>query len=387
MNAPDVNIYFLSTDNQNTWIHALQIPYSDIHRLCLRPLKWLRFVAFTISGAHGDLSETQDGHAVNYDNTSDLADTYYYIATEQFHLVDYNALNDRVTSSDITPGRAGFRGKILNRDGSCVITRAHNRICDASHIIPRCKGDEYITFVVNDRRHLYHEQQFPPETQELSINTVENGLLLRSDLHQCLGLGIIAFMKTPNFAMQCDDVHRVENDPMPDTRITMQYMEPPTEHELYAPLPCDVHMTGTGESSPPSILLDFMYGAAAVQRWPTDALSQVLKKRFEDFKNISPLPQQPLSSDDSEDFAADSGSEYKPGRSGTKRGRSRRSATSTEMLQAMDHVLVLSMLLRGVTPEQIVAERERREKEAQAHTQEVARAKVQQWQQAQDTAS
>ncbi|KAH7886550.1 hypothetical protein F5I97DRAFT_1926849 [Phlebopus sp. FC_14] len=381
MNAPDVNIYFRSTDNQNTWIHALQIPYSDIHRLCLRPLKWLRFVAFTISGAHGDLSETQDGHPVNYDNTSDLADTYYYIATEQFHLVDYNALNDRVTSSGLTPGRAGFRDNILNRDGPCVITRADSRICDAAHIIPRCKGDEYITFVVNDRRHLYHEQQFPPGMQELSINTVENGLLLRSDLHQCLGLGIIAFMKTPNFAMQCDDIYRVEPDPIPDTRITMQYMEPPTEHELYAPLPRDVHMSGTGESPPPSILLDLMYGAAVVKRWPTDALSQALKKRFEDFKNVTPLP------DHSEGSSDESGNEYAPKHSRRKRGRSRRSATSNEMLQAMDHVLVLSMLLRGVTPEQIVAERERREKKAKAHTQEVTRVKVQQWQQAQDMAS
>ncbi|KAH7886539.1 hypothetical protein F5I97DRAFT_1003754 [Phlebopus sp. FC_14] len=378
MNAPDVNIYFHSTDNQNTWIHALQIPYSDIQRLCLRPLKWLRFVAFTISGAHGDLSETQDGHPVNYENTSDLADTYYYIATEQFHLVDYNALNDRVTSSGLTPGRAGFRDIILDRDGSCVITRADNRICDAAHVIPRCKGDEYITFVVNDRRHLYHEQQFSPEMQELSINTVENGLLLRSDLHQCLGLGIIAFLKTPNFAMQCDDIHRVEPDPMPDTRITMQYLKPPTGYD--APRQRDVHMTGTGESSPPSILLDFMYGAAAVKRWPTDALSQMLKKRFEDFKNVTPLP------DHSEGSSDESGNEYAPKHRQRKRGRSRRSATSNEMLQAMDHVLVLSMLLRGVTPEQIVAERERQEKEAKAHTREVARAKVQQWQQSQDTA-
>ncbi|KAH7886545.1 hypothetical protein F5I97DRAFT_1004534 [Phlebopus sp. FC_14] len=378
MNAPDVNIYFRSTDNQNTWIHALQIPYSDIHRLCLRPLKWLRFVAFTISGAHGDLSETQDGHPVNYDNTSDLADTYYYITTEQFHLVDYNALNDRVTSSGLTPGRAGFRDNILNRDGSCVITRADSRICDAAHIIPRYKGDEYITFVVNDRRHLYHEQQFPPEAQELSINTVENGLFLGVGLHRRLGLGMIAFLKTPNFAMQCDDIHRVETDPMPETRITMQYMELPTEHDPISPR--DVHMTGTGESPPPSILLDFMYGAAVVKRWPTDALSQMLKKRFEDFRNVTPL------SGHSEGSSEESGNGYTSKHSRRKRGRSRRSKTSNEMLQAMDYVLVLSMLLRGVTPEQIVAEQERRKKEAQAHAQEVAWAKVQQWQQSQGVA-
>lgn len=62
------------------WIHALSIPHRDIERLTFRPLKWLRFATFTVCGAKGDLSATQRGEIVDYDNVSfeNLADKYYY---------------------------------------------------------------------------------------------------------------------------------------------------------------------------------------------------------------------------------------------------------------------------------------------------------------------
>jgi hypothetical protein len=78
-----VNIHLRPPDG-GPYILALSVPSSDIQRLSVRPLKWLRFVTFTVCGAHGDLSATADGPAVDYDNIThaDIAQdqAYYYIA-------------------------------------------------------------------------------------------------------------------------------------------------------------------------------------------------------------------------------------------------------------------------------------------------------------------
>jgi hypothetical protein len=62
------------------WIHALSIPYKDIERLTLCPLKWLRFAIFTVCGAKGDFSATPGGEIVDYENVlfDNLVDEYYY---------------------------------------------------------------------------------------------------------------------------------------------------------------------------------------------------------------------------------------------------------------------------------------------------------------------
>ena len=54
---------------------------------------------------------------------------------------------------------------------------------------------------------------------------------------------------------------------------------------------------------------------------------------------------------------------------------------STGMLQAMDDIMVLSMLLKGITPEAMAAERERQQEEAELRAQEASRVKVLEWMQ------
>lgn len=65
------------------WVHALAIPPQDIHRLSLRPLKWLRFVTFTVVGGRGNLFDAPDGNLVDYENVSldDIAESanYYFV--------------------------------------------------------------------------------------------------------------------------------------------------------------------------------------------------------------------------------------------------------------------------------------------------------------------
>jgi len=75
-----VNVHLLSSSR--VWILAISVPLDDIQRLSVRPLKWLRFVTFTICGVTGKLATTKDGPSiVDYDSISfdDLTDDYYYI--------------------------------------------------------------------------------------------------------------------------------------------------------------------------------------------------------------------------------------------------------------------------------------------------------------------
>jgi hypothetical protein len=166
-----VNIYLNIEDRQ---VLALSIPFSDIERLSLRPVKWLRYVTFAVCGAHGDLSATPNGPPVKYDSISlagPIAESYYYtfqgksiftdlklVARRQYlvfmpgdhHLIDHNAMNDRMTSSVKTLRSSRFRDEVMARDGSrCVFTRADGDICDAAHIIPKSKGDEVSSFIAS----------------------------------------------------------------------------------------------------------------------------------------------------------------------------------------------------------------------------------------------
>ena len=73
-----VDIY-LSIEGRH--VLALSIPFSDIQRLSLHPVKWLRFVTFAICGVRGNLSATPNGPSVDYDSIAlddPLAEAYYY---------------------------------------------------------------------------------------------------------------------------------------------------------------------------------------------------------------------------------------------------------------------------------------------------------------------
>ena len=68
--------------------------------------------------------------------------------------VDYEGLNDRITTSSGTIRCADFRGDVIRRDGpACVVTQVVKDDCDAAHLIPHSEGDE-VRFVVNSYNHL-----------------------------------------------------------------------------------------------------------------------------------------------------------------------------------------------------------------------------------------
>ncbi|KAI0293806.1 hypothetical protein BC826DRAFT_370276 [Russula brevipes] len=181
-----VNVYLNIEDRQ---VLALSIPFSDIERLSVRPVKWLRFVTFAICGARGHLSATPNGPPVDYDSISlagPIAEAYYYTPEGDYHIIDYNALTDRITSSEQTMRSSRFRRAVETRDGPvCIFTGARGSRCDAAHLLPKSKGDEYVGVVLEDRLNSYNPALEPGI---IGINSVENGMLMRKDLHALFGL-------------------------------------------------------------------------------------------------------------------------------------------------------------------------------------------------------
>jgi hypothetical protein len=83
--AQVVNIHLptsgeLFDGNGEAWINILSIPCEDIRRLTLHPLKWIRFVLFTVCGAKGELSTSPNGEPADYERITldDIAESYYY---------------------------------------------------------------------------------------------------------------------------------------------------------------------------------------------------------------------------------------------------------------------------------------------------------------------
>jgi len=68
---------------------------------------------------------------------------------------------------------------------------------------------------------LYEGQQLP----RVDINSIQNGIFLNKLIPR-FGSAKSAFLKTPNFALNCADVPRVETSAMPTYRVTMQHLTP-----------------------------------------------------------------------------------------------------------------------------------------------------------------
>jgi len=161
----------------------------------------------------------------------------------------------------------------------------------------------------------------------------------------------------------------------------MHLLEPDTS--CLPLLKYDACIAGTGILPPSTIVLDFIYGVAAYRCWGSGHdIKEVMQAHFTKHYKSIPIPPASLPSSDG-DSSPDSDNDhddksYKPGQ---PTGRNHTLTMSDGMLHAMDDILMISMLLKGTTPELVAAERQRREEEEELHTMEASQVKVWQWMQ------
>lgn len=73
-----------NADSDGNFNLTLRIPIAEIEALCLRPVKFLRFVAWAILGVDGVISRTRDGPAIADEEALLEGETYYYDAIGRF---------------------------------------------------------------------------------------------------------------------------------------------------------------------------------------------------------------------------------------------------------------------------------------------------------------
>jgi len=177
---------------------------------------------------------------------------------------------------------------------------------------------------------------------------------------------------------------------MPPSRITLQRLK--QSHRRGLVPDWDAQMTGvaTDIPPPPSILLDYMYGAAAYQSWGRNGqdMTNMMDDRHADRYHDIPIysysshSSQGENSPEPDDANGDDDSRTQNG------GRNHRSHASDGLLRAMDGMARLAMLMKGTTSEAMAAERQKRadeaelrRHEAELHEREASRVKVELWKQ------
>ena len=122
----------------------LEIPTLIVSRLCLKPLKYLRFVGWCVLGVSGELVD-HTGNPVELDGTLADQSVYKYKTIGRIVLarvVQHDNINPRSGSvlSPSTPRRGNFRQEVAARDGCCVWTGIQRGV--AMHILPHRLGDD-----------------------------------------------------------------------------------------------------------------------------------------------------------------------------------------------------------------------------------------------------
>ncbi|KAI0289830.1 hypothetical protein BC826DRAFT_970734 [Russula brevipes] len=261
----------LGTSNWE-WEECLAFPVSKLSNLQFssKPYKWIRYAIGVVVGARGDLCTERDlPNPIPIDYNSVLSSTsidLYYHTTDQekrrmFPIGLRLNNTSTVTSSTVSTRRERFCQDVEERDGACVVTGGPASICQAAHILPHSIGDTYIETLSTHRR----RESSSSNAVVQGIDDIRNGLFVSAQIHQVLGKHI-AFLKTPNFAMDTTDVD--SSAERAQERLTNHIFD--RSLESYAGrsgsavrVPSDMSIW------PPATLFDVTYASAVVHHFGT----------------------------------------------------------------------------------------------------------------------
>ncbi|KAF8063516.1 hypothetical protein FPV67DRAFT_1421234 [Lyophyllum atratum] len=277
----------LDADNWH-WVHCLTLPLKtlDLLQFSPRPFKWVRYAIGTVVGAQGDLSSSRDTlNIVDYNAGLPPESTtlYYHTGDDErrrmFPVVPNVGRTSLTSKSSIaTTRRAQFRSETAMRDRNrCVFTGMKDAFCDAVHLLARSKGDTYISTYTQRRSR-------DPAGGDLvqDIDSVQNGLFLNKLAH--VGVGEhVAFLPTPNFAMDTADVDPTA--PAGENRCTAHLFEPgePAFFGVLSttPFSSPLRISETPDW-PPAILFDAVYASTVLHHFGTQMLKDVLFATWKD---------------------------------------------------------------------------------------------------------
>jgi hypothetical protein len=160
---------------------------------------------------------------------------------------------------------------------------------------------------------------------------------------------------------------------------------------------------GTGNSLPPDIILDYMYGVAAYKRWRSGQDGPEVHGAMEIYRVAHyvdiPIPPRPRSDDEDEDDHPSSEEKddhkdpsYNPNdgsaaATSLQRRRYQSERGGEVMARAMDELNTVLMSICGTTPQEAAERSEKRVGEEELKAREVGRSKVMQWMRTADVGS
>ncbi|TFY54557.1 hypothetical protein EVG20_g9656 [Dentipellis fragilis] len=358
-----------------------------------KPYKWIRYATGVVLGAEGTLSQ-QDDEPLDLSSDLDtlnrlpeVTDLYYHVeisneeagATRRIFPLDPDFANLRTSTHSSSSCYASFRAEVSQRDGNaCVLTNAYTDECDAAHIVPHCKGDEYIESLTR------HRPQGANHVVIEEIDDKRNGLFLNKTSHAALGKNW-AISRTPNFAMEMEDVIQVETA-MP---VVLQYptqegtsrftahlfnIRDPNRGALARLPPGSPIRVPAGDegmaSRPPDVLFDAVYASAVSTHFgePMKDLREFLAP----FQKLYFPPEGPISKEAERKQIKEERREQKWR---TAEGDAERRQRHAGGMDSMDTVFYLWHLSAGISADVLAKRRE----EMAAKEREASVAKVESW--------
>ncbi|KAH9026965.1 hypothetical protein EDB84DRAFT_1589110 [Lactarius hengduanensis] len=251
------------------WVHYLTLPLDTLAALHFshRPFKWIRYAIGVVTGAHGDLSTSPDSpyDGVDYNANLPISSVNLYYHT-----------NDQEKQRIVSSSRRGtFREDVAARDGQqCVWTRLGMTYCDAVHLIPHSKSDEYISNFTRRRGRGDNKDDVITD-----IDDVRNGILLNKAAQGILGQNL-AFLMTPNFAMDTTDVdHGAPPDQKRYTAHFIHVDEEPHPSDFVSGIPVRI---AASRQSPPDILFDAVYASFILHHFGTKIVKDRIIQEWTD---------------------------------------------------------------------------------------------------------
>ncbi|KAH9003326.1 hypothetical protein EDB86DRAFT_2798832, partial [Lactarius hatsudake] len=266
------------------WIPCLALPIETLATLHFlhRPLKWIRYAIGVVIGARGDLSASRDLANDSMDYNADLptnsVNLYYHTNDQEkqrMFPIDPRICDAHTTTSVSSSRKGSFREDVAARDGQrCIWTGWDVEDCDAVHLIPHSKSDEYI---MNFTRHRGRDEG----DIITNIDSIRNRILLNMIAHVKLCKNL-AFLMTPNFAMGTSDI---DHHAPPDLkRCTAHLIEVaanrgPNPLEFVSAPPVRI---AASHRFPPDILFDAVYASSILRHFGTKIMTDWINRGWSD---------------------------------------------------------------------------------------------------------
>ncbi|KAF8523452.1 hypothetical protein BU17DRAFT_85740 [Hysterangium stoloniferum] len=256
LSIPDHFVGLVLLDDEDSPFY-LQIPLDTIESLCLKPRKYLRYLAWSILGVEGSLALESDGDSISTDGDLYSGGIYYYITnTNSYQAVDLEVIKMRTSvPSEPMQTRNEFCTNLLERDGFFEVPK------------------QWFQLIVGNR------PNYSEDVGDLDdINDIRNGVFANPLIHHVFDSRDIAILKTPNRYRSTSDIPLRNKRPnmmtsityTTNSRYTLQWLnlDDLAIHQVLPDNRDAAFMKGTKKPKPSDLLLHYNYGAAAPPRPP-----------------------------------------------------------------------------------------------------------------------